>query len=74
MDDSFKLRRRIAILSFSVVVLLVPALLWIAMFGDVKQAPMMNAVMPILLMIIPALIGIVSHYMHLVHKKDTSDV
>ena len=68
--DVFKLRRRIALTSFSTVVLLVPTLLWIALFADVKQAPMMQAVMPILVILIPALIANVSHYMQLVHLSD----
>ena len=71
--DTFKLRRRIALTSFATVILLVPMLLWIALFTDVKQAPMMSAVMPILVMLIPALIANVSHYMQLVHLSDKSE-
>jgi hypothetical protein len=69
-DDVFKYRRRIAITSFITVIALVPTLLGIAMFGDVEQAPMMQAVMPILVILIPALIANISHYMHLVHALD----
>jgi len=69
-NDIFKLRRRIAITSFGAVILLIPTLLWIAIWGDVQQAPMMQAVMPILVIIIPALIANVSHYMQLVHALD----
>lgn len=72
-EDIFKYRRRIAITSFITVLALVPTLLWIALFGDVKQAPMMQAVMPILVILVPALIANTSHYMHLVHAQSKVD-
>jgi len=70
MNDQFKLRRRIAISSFLIIVLLIPTLLLIAVKGNVDQAPMMAAVMPILVIVIPSLVANISHYMHLVHKAD----
>ena len=72
-NDTFKLRRRIAKTSFTTVVTLVPTLIGVAAFGDPKQAPMMQAVMPVLMILIPALILNVSHYMHLVHETDKSN-
>ena len=73
MNDQFKLRRRVALSSFVTIVLLVPVLLCLVVFGDVDQAPLMNAVMPILVIVIPSLVANISHYMHLVHKADASD-
>ena len=73
MTDQFKLRRRIASSSFITVILLIPILLCLVIFGNVAQAPLMNAVMPILVIVIPSLVANISHYMHLVHKADNSD-
>ena len=70
MNDQFKIRRRIAISSFLVVVSLVPTLLFMAIKLDPDQAPVMNAVMPILVIVIPALVANISHYMHQVQKSD----
>ena len=73
INDTFKTRRRIAKTSFTAVIALVPALLGMVAFGTPEQAPMMQAVMPVLMILIPALIANVSHYMHLVHETDKSN-
>jgi predicted aspartyl protease len=69
-DDVFKIRRRMAKTSFATILILIPVLIFIGLFGDSGQAPMMTAVMPILVIIVPALIANVAQYMQLVAAHD----
>ena len=70
MDDSFKLRRQIAVASFIHVLLIVHVSFAMVWFGDEAISAKLGAASPILMMIVTALIANISHYMHLVHKSD----
>ncbi len=69
-EDIFKVRRRIAKTSFFTMLALIPVLISIAIFVKPEQAPMMNAVMPIFVIIVPCLVANVGIYMKLVSDHD----
>jgi len=70
MDDSFKLRRQLAIASFIHILVIVYISFAMVWFGDEAISAKLQAASPILMIIVPALIANISHYMHLVSKKD----
>ena len=68
--DQFRVRRRMAKTSFATLIFMVPALIALVFIAKPEQAPILNAVMPILVIIVPALVANVSHYMQLVSNSD----
>lgn len=70
MNDIFKVRRRIAIASFLHVIGILYGCGWIVVEGTTQMQANLQAASPIIMAIVAALIGNVSHYMHLVHAID----
>jgi len=69
-DDPFKVRRDIAQKSFYFLLGLIVALIAIAILVNPEQAPMFNAVMPILVIAVPCLVANIGIYMKLVSDHD----
>ena len=69
-SDAFRIRRGIALTSFGSVIFLIPGLFLIVLFAPGEKAELMDAVMPIFVILIPSLIANISHYMQLVSKAD----
>ena len=72
-NDDFFIRRSMALTSFLTVLALIPALILIGIYISPDQAPMFQAIMPILVITIPALIAVITHYMHQAHSSKDAD-